>query len=146
MTLVGAAFEVALNAHAGQTDKLGEAYIAHVVRVAARLETETERCVALLHDVLEDTSTTAEEIADRFGDEIATAVQVMTKDASAGYEDYLKAVAAHPLARRVKCADLADNSDPARLGRLDEATRTRLDAKYAKARSVLGLTKDDLSC
>ena len=138
--MIGTAFELALTAHKGQEDKSGQAYIGHVVRVAAGVEGEAETVVALLHDVVEDTDVTLAEIDAEFGPDIATAVDVITRRAGEAPEAYYDRVRANPLARAVKLSDIADNTHPARLALLDEDTRARLTQKYAKARRALGAT------
>ncbi|MEO1494947.1 MAG: HD domain-containing protein [Pseudomonadota bacterium] len=134
---IGAAFELALAAHAGQTDKSGEPYIAHVVRVAAGVEGTDAIIIALLHDVVEDTDVSLETVADRFGPKIAAAVDALSKRGNEPLEDYMSRVRADPVALSVKLSDLADNGSPARLARLDAATRSRLETKYAKALKLL---------
>jgi len=137
MSTLGRAFEIAFRAHWGQTDKSGQPYIAHVVRVAARLAPEDAQIVGLLHDVVEDTEVTLAEIEATFGPLIAGAVDALTKRAGEPNAAYLDRVAANPLARAVKLADLSDNADPVRMAQLDRATQARLTKKYAFARSRL---------
>lgn len=136
--MIGAAFELALAAHQGQTDKAGMAYIGHVARVAAGVETDAERVVALLHDVVEDCDVPLADIEAKFGAEIAAGVDAMTRRNGEAADDYYARVRANPLALRVKRADIADNSSPERLKLLDEATRERLTKKYADALNALG--------
>ncbi|WP_261331571.1 HD domain-containing protein [Maritalea mobilis] len=134
---LGEAFELAFHAHAGQVDKAGNPYITHLVRVSASLSDRDARVVALLHDVLEDTATTAEDLAAKFPPDICAAVEAITKRPGEGYDTYLARVAANPISREVKLADMADNADPARLAALDPAERARLTEKYATARTLL---------
>jgi (p)ppGpp synthase/HD superfamily hydrolase len=138
MGAVGDAFEFALAAHAGQTDKAGMAYAGHLARVAAAVEGEAARVVALLHDVIEDCGITRDTLAARFGAEVAEAVVLLTRDPAQEDGAYYTAIAANPLARAVKLADVADNSHPARMAALDAETRTRLTGKYAAAKRALG--------
>jgi len=141
MGRIGAAFELALTAHAGQVDKAGAPYIGHVARVAARVadgpEDEAARVVALLHDVVEDTKVTLAEVEAQFGAEIAQAVDALTRRKSEPGESYYARVRANALALVVKRADIDDNADPARLSLLPEETRNRLSRKYATARAAL---------
>ncbi len=102
------ALEIAMAAHRGQKDKVGEPYIRHPLRVAERVEGERAQVVALLHDVFEDTSVALDEI-DGLDDEQREALRVLTRDASQPYGEYIDCVARNPLARAVKLADLADN-------------------------------------
>ena len=126
--------------HAGQTDKLGEPYILHPVRVMSKLSDPAARIVAVLHDVIEDTTVTIDEIRNAGASkEIIDALLVLTKDEDRDYEQYLRAVRANPLARMVKLADIEDNEDPGRLNKLPKETRKRLQKKYSKAREELSL-------
>jgi hypothetical protein len=132
------ASEIATNAHASQVDKAGAPYISHPARVAARLTSPEERAAAWLHDVLEDTSVTADELhAAGMPDVVLTAVLALTRRAGEDPDDYYHRVRSNPLALRVKLADLDDNSAPDRLALLDEPTRTKLEAKYVHARAAL---------
>ena len=134
MRLIEQAIMFATRAHANQTDKVGEPYILHPIRVMLSLTSETAKTVAVLHDVLEDTSETpADFIAAGFGGETLGAVQAITKIKGEKYEHYLKRVIANPIAREVKIADIRDNASPARLYKLDPETIQRLTAKYSKA-------------
>lgn len=134
---IGQAFELAFAAHRGQTDKAGEPYITHLVRVAARLETTDEQTVALLHDLLEDTDTPQSTLDAMFPSAVVKAVVAITKSDGDVYDDYLARVAANPLALQVKRADIADNADPKRLARLDADKREVLKNKYVKALAQL---------
>jgi (p)ppGpp synthase/HD superfamily hydrolase len=137
MAQVGEAFELALAAHAGQTDKAGAPYIAHVVRVTAGVASDKARVVALLHDVVEDTEVTLQAVEARFGPDIAAAVDALTRREGEAPEAYYTRVRASPLAREVKLADIADNADPRRLALLPDTDRDRLTRKYAHARAQL---------
>jgi len=128
------AVSLAKRKHALQTDKVGEPYLGHLLRVADRLRDETARIAAVLHDILEDTDATEDELhAFEVDEEIIEAVRILTHQKHIPYDDYLQAIAEHPLARQVKLADLADNMDADRLSRLAEETRTRLEKKYRYA-------------
>lgn len=131
--MIGRAFVRALRAHAGQVDKSGAPYIGHVARVAASVEGRDEIVVALLHDVVEDTGVSLSDLADDFPDDIIEAVDAITHRPGEPREDYYRRVAKNALARCVKLADIADNASPQRMSLLDEATRMRLEKKYAKA-------------
>lgn len=137
MNRLGRAFEIAFKAHWGQKDKSGQPYIAHVVRVASRVAPEDAQIVALLHDVVEDTAVTLDTLRSEFGPMIAQAVDAITKRDGEDQDTYLDRVAANPLAKAVKIADLGDNSDPVRMAQLDQLTQARLAKKYAAARERL---------
>lgn len=127
------AIEIALDAHAEQEDKAGETYIRHPLRVMKAMDTETERIVAVLHDVVEDSDYDLEGIEDEFGSEVRTAVAALTKRDGDDYlDDFIPRAADNDLARKVKRADLMDNMD---LTRLSEVTDDILEkqAKYHAA-------------
>lgn len=140
--LTDLALGVAVAAHAGQTDKAGEPYIGHPRRVARILErangfSEDETVLAYLHDVVEDTAVELETLAPFFPPAILDALDAITHRIGESRADYYARVKANPLALSVKFADIADNTDPWRLGRLDAWTRKRLRLKYAKALEAL---------
>lgn len=138
--MVESAAQLARDAHEGQTDKSGNAYATHPARVAARVAAfgPSAQAVAWLHDVAEDTSIDVADLAQRgFPNDVVEAVDAITKRPGEDLETYCQRVAANPLALAVKRADVADNSDPARLALLDEVTRTRLEGKYATVRRLL---------
>lgn len=140
---LGAAFELAFENHLGQTDKAGEPYIAHVVRVASGVSDETARIAALLHDVVEDTGVSLNDVELQFGTEVRNAVDAVTKRKGEEITDYYARVAANPMGLAIKYADLGDNGNPERLARLPEELSARLQKKYAFARSYLAeLTGD----
>ncbi|TWI04857.1 HD domain-containing protein [Luteimonas cucumeris] len=137
--LVSRAKELAYRAHAGQVDKAGRPYIEHVARVAAAVSDDPEaEAVAWLHDVLEDCHGSGEDILD-FPARLVKPVIALTRWALETDEHYYPLVRAHPIALRVKLADIADNADESRLALLDDNTAERLRRKYAKARKALGV-------
>jgi (p)ppGpp synthase/HD superfamily hydrolase len=138
---VRAAQAMATEAHAGQVDKAGCPYIEHPQRVVGHLvnPTPVQIVVAWLHDVVEDTGTTLEDVETAFGAEVAAAVDALTHRPGEAGDVYYSRVKANASARVVKDADLADNTDPERLKLLDPEVRAELESKYAHARSELGL-------
>lgn len=136
--LVSTARRIATQAHRGQVDKAGAPYIGHPERVAAAGGDERVVAAAWLHDVVEDTDVTPDDLrAAGIPDDVVTAVVALSKVPGQSVEDYFVAVNRHQVAIAVKAADLADNTDPERLALLDEQTRARLVAKYVRARSLL---------
>ena len=135
---VSSAQLLASNLHEGQVDKLGEPYINHCQRVAAKLTTPDQRVVALLHDALEDADTSESQLRAQFGDEVATAVVLLTRLLDVPPAVYYERICMNPLARAVKLADVHDNLDPKRLFRLDRGTTSRLLRKYGEALQALG--------
>lgn len=140
--LAAAACRLATVAHEGQVDKAGKPYIRHPGRVADAVGEAGGAVVAVaaawLHDVVEDTWVTAEFLLQAgFPPAVASAVEAVTKRPGEATDDYARRIAADPIAVQVKRADLADNTDPTRLARLDRRTRSRLEAKYARFVSLL---------
>lgn len=137
MSSLQTAIEVAVEGHKNQTDKSGDLYILHPMRVMGAFQDNSRRIVGILHDVIEDTKYEMSDLVELgFGAEIRDAVQAITKQDNDVYEDYLSRVNTNAIARDVKLADIQDNMQ--RLHNLPEADRTRLTAKYQKARVALG--------
>ncbi|MEU4741471.1 HD domain-containing protein [Actinosynnema sp. NPDC023658] len=133
------AVRLARAAHEGQVDKSGQPYIGHPLRVMARVSGEHARMAAVLHDVLEDTSVTEGDLlAAGCPPEVVSTVLALSHREGESQEDYLARVLTDPVAVEVKRADISDNTSPARLARLDPATRDRLRAKYARALDIIG--------
>ena len=131
------AMKFGYKAHKKQRDKSGVPYVFHPFHVAEQMTTEASTVVALLHDVVEDTKYTLDDIAALgFGKEIVEAVALMTHEDGVPYMDYVAKLKDNPIAREGKLADLAHNSDPARLGKINEKARKRLE-KYKKAAELL---------
>ena len=127
------AYEIAKKAHLGQVDKAGEDYIKHPEKVASFVETDEEKAVAYLHDVIEDTELTLEDLHEyEFSKEVIEAVDIITKKKGEDYRSYLNSVKKNKLARAVKLADLRHNSDLTRLTKVTEKDIERKE-KYQKA-------------
>lgn len=127
------AYEIAKRAHLGQIDKAGEDYIKHPEKVASFVNSDEEKAVAYLHDVIEDTELTLEDLREYgFSEEVLKAVDVITKKKGQAYQTYLNSVKENKLARDVKLADLRHNSDLTRLMNITEKDRERKE-KYQKA-------------
>lgn len=143
--LVQVAEEIARRAHEGQVDKAGAPYIEHPRRVAERASIlagpdlrEAAAAAAWLHDVVEDTPLTLEELAVAgIPARVLEAVELVTKVDGQAPEQYFARIRENPVARAVKLADLIDNTDPARVRKLDDKTRDRLGAKYARSVQLL---------
>lgn len=131
--------KIAEQAHSGQLDKSGNPYLGHVRRVVDRVDGGLDKAVAWLHDVVEDSKHWGEVelMAAGMPREVIVSVLALTHRPHEPREDYYARVRADECARRVKLADIADNSDPARLAMLDGPTRERLTRKYEKARQAL---------
>lgn len=115
------AIELAVDAYAGQTDKADETYIRHPLRVMGEMDTETERVVAVLHDVVEDADYTLDDIGQEFGSDVRDAVDALTKRDGESYIDFVERATGNPIAKRVKIADIEDNMDLTRLDSVNES-------------------------
>ena len=129
------AMNLAYTAHHGQFDKGGVPYIFHPIHLAEEMEDEVTTCVALLHDTVEDTAVTLEELAEIFPREIVEAVDLLTHRDGVEYFDYVRAIRENPVAVKVKLADLRHNGDPKRISNQGNAEKRR--EKYAKAWKIL---------
>ena len=131
--LVARARAIAAAAHHGQVDKAGAPYFAHPARVFAALDDPLARCVAYLHDVVEDCPgwTLARLAEEGMPRAVVAAVDALTKRAGEDNEAYLARVLANPLAVRVKIADLRDNMDLSRIARPTRKDRKRIE-KYKR--------------
>jgi (p)ppGpp synthase/HD superfamily hydrolase len=127
------AVSIAVEAHRGQRDRTGAPYILHPMRVMAGVDSDIEKMVAILHDVVEDTDWTFEKLAQQgFPDEVIEALKCVTKREGEEYEDFVKRSASNKIARKVKLADLQHNMDARRLSKVTEKDVERLK-KYVRA-------------
>ena len=131
--MIDIALAIAKKAHAGQVDKAGIDYIQHPLYVASQVKTEQEKAVALLHDVIEDSDVTVDDLlVSGLSNEVVTAVQILTKKKGQNYQEYLEKVKSNNLARVVKLADLKHNSDLSRLKTVSNTDYERVK-KYKNA-------------
>ena len=131
------AMKIAFEAHKNQTDKNGIPYIYHPIHLAEQMADEKTICVALLHDVVEDTDITFEQLVrEGFPDDIIEALKLLTHDDSIQYMDYVKEIKSNPIAAAEKLADLKHNSDLTRLDVIDEKAINRAE-KYENAIRLL---------
>jgi (p)ppGpp synthase/HD superfamily hydrolase len=128
------AIAIAAEAHAGQVDKAGAPYVLHPLRMMLRVSSTDERIVAVLHDVVEDCPgwTFDRFRGEGFSDYIIQALQSVTKRDEEDYEAFVRRAATNPIGRRVKLADLHDNSDLSRIAMLSERDFRRVE-KYRRA-------------
>jgi (p)ppGpp synthase/HD superfamily hydrolase len=133
ISLLEKAIAIAAQAHRGQKRKDGSPYILHPLRMMLRLETEPERTVAVLHDVVEDTPWTIDDLRrEGFPEDILQALDCVTRRNGESYEAFVDRAALNPVARRVKLADLEDNMNVRELPEVTPKDTERL-AKYLKA-------------
>lgn len=137
------AIEIAVAAHASQRERNGDPYILHPLRVMGRIADTAGRIVAVLHDVLEDTEITAQQLKDAgFSDTVLTAVDCLTRRPGEPYDEFVQRAACNPLARRVKLADLEDNMDLRRLPAVLPKDADRM-TRYLRAWQHLITTEED---
>ena len=148
MAEYGDAIEWMTAKHEGQTDKNGVPYWTHPlivsVRVkalakAAKLDTRTAVLCALLHDIVEDGHASLQEVEYRYGKIVAKIVGILTRDPNLTYMEYIKSIisSGNKTALIVKWADIAHNTSPSRVAKLQEKDRNRLSKKYANARKLI---------
>ena len=135
------ALKLCFDAHKDQTDKSGMPYVFHPFHLAEQMKDEATTIVALLHDVVEDTDYTIEDLRKMgFSEEVLEAITLMTHAPEVPYMDYVARIKTNSIARAVKLADLRHNSDSTRLEVLTEFDLRR-EEKYKKA--ILLLESED---
>jgi (p)ppGpp synthase/HD superfamily hydrolase len=138
MSTLERAIEIAATAHAGQQDKAGAPYILHPLRVMLAQKEPAQRIAAILHDVVEDTPWTLEQLrAEGFSDDVLSAVDALTKRKGEDYFAFVDRAGRDPVARAVKIADIRDNMDVSRTAGVTDRDRERLE-KYRQALTRLG--------
>ncbi len=131
------AIQIAVEAHENQTDKGGSVYILHPLRLMMQMPTEQLQIVAVLHDVVEDSDYTFNDLEEKgFSNEIIEALESLTKRENELYEDFILRVKKNKLAVQVKIADLKDNSD---LKRIKNPTEKDLERKEKYKRAIENL-------
>lgn len=139
MNLLEKAAKITKSAFGSMLDKVGKLSVLHPIAVSEDigLKTEDEKIVAMLHDTVEDTNVTLEDLKENFPEHIIKAVDAITKRSSETYSEYLNRVVVNKLALAVKKADIKHNLS--RLDGLDEAERENLTVKYHRAKKILGI-------
>jgi (p)ppGpp synthase/HD superfamily hydrolase len=131
------AMKLCFEAHKEQKDKAGLPYVFHPFHLAEQMPDEETTVTALLHDVIEDTPYTLQDLRGMgFSEAVLDALALMSHDKSVPYPDYVAALRPNRIARTVKLADLRHNSDLTRLDAVDEKTLSRVE-KYKAASRLL---------
>ena len=131
------AMKLCFEAHKDQVDKSGLPYVFHPFHVAEQMEDEITTTVALLHDVVEDTDYTLEDLSGMgFPQKVTDALALLTHDKSISYSDYVSAIKNNHVARAVKIADLKHNSDLSRLDSISDDDMIRIE-KYRRSLNEL---------
>lgn len=130
------AMKIAYNAHYNQFDRAGVPYIYHPIHLAENMDSEIACVVALLHDVVEDTDITMEELEKTFPREVIEILKLLTHDKKVDYMEYIKRIKENEIARKVKIEDILHNADETRLDSITEEDIIRRK-KYKKALEFL---------
>lgn len=131
------ALKLCFEAHKEQIDKSGMPYVFHPFHLAEQMTDENTTIVALLHDVIEDTEYTLDDLKNMgFSDDVLAAIALMTHADDVPYMDYVKAIKSNEIAKAVKLADLRHNSDMSRLDNITPYDEQRAE-KYRKAIELL---------
>lgn len=130
---------ISYQAHEGQTDHSGLPYIFHPYHIAEQMQDEKTTCIALLHDVMEDTKVSDEELSSIFPEDIMEPLRLLTHDRKTPYLDYILKIKQNPLAKIVKLADIAHNMDESRVENTDVSENQRIHwrQKYQAALKLL---------
>lgn len=137
--LTNKAMQIAYKAHDGQVDKAGMPYIFHPFHLAEQMDDEISTCVALLHDVIEDTQITFEDLIPEFPEEVIEALRYLTHEEHVPYFEYVQNVRKNEIAVKVKLADIEHNSNHDRFSgiEMDEVRLNYWNHKYSKAKEIL---------
>ncbi len=135
--MLNKALEIANRAHAGQVDKAGEPYILHPLRVMMTRANEIERICAVLHDVIEDSDVTFDDLrGEGFSEEIIEVLNCITKRTGESYDDFIGRILGNEIACRIKLADLCDNMNISRIKNPTEQDKERIKKYRAAAGKI----------
>lgn len=127
--LVQKAARIAFLFHEHQSDQGGYPYVCHSLHVAEQMDDETSTVVAILHDVVEDTSCSLEYLAGIFPQPIIEAIDAITRRDGENYLEYIRRVAKNEIAKKVKIVDIIHNLDESRLpnGKMENSLKNRYE-------------------
>lgn len=131
------ALKLCFEVHKNQVDKTGLPYVFHPFHLAEQMDDELSTVCALLHDVVEDSDVTFDELSEMgFPSEVIDVLRLLTHEDGVPYMDYVREIKKNPVATKVKIADLKHNSDLTRLDEVDEWAIKR-NQKYKEALKIL---------
>ncbi len=137
MSNLDKAIAVATEAHTGQTDKAGQPYILHPLRLMLKFQVEIEMIVAVMHDVIEDSNFTLNDLKKLgFSEIILEAIDYLSKKDNESYETFISRLSENKLARKIKIEDIKDNLNLARLDKITDKDLARVK-KYHQALKLL---------
>ena len=137
MATLERAILIAAQAHLGQRDKGGAPYVLHPLRMMMRMETEAAMMAAVLHDVVEDSDWTLEQLrGEGFSEEVLKAVDCLTRRSGESYDEFVARAQANAIARRVKIADLEDNMNVKRIGEITPKDLARIEEYHRAWRAL----------
>ena len=137
MATVERAVQIAAEAHQGQRDKAGAPYLLHPLRLMMRMESETAMMAAVLHDVVEDSAWTLDQLrAEGFSEEVLQAVECLTHRLGESYDEFITRVQTNAIARQVKLADLEDNMNIRRMAEITPKDLARLEKYHCAWRAL----------
>lgn len=137
MSALDKAIAISSRVHTGQVDKAGQPYILHPLRVMLKFQNEHERIVAVLHDVIEDSEISLDDLKRLgFSTAIIEAIDCLTKRSGETYEEFISRVSLNDLARKIKIEDIKDNMDLTRIGSINDIDLARIK-KYHRALKFL---------
>jgi (p)ppGpp synthase/HD superfamily hydrolase len=131
MSNLGRAIAIAASAHQDQLDKNGTSYILHPIRMMLKMDGEEQMIAAVLHDVIEDTQWTIDQLrAEGFSDRIIHLVDLLSRKPLESYAEFIERVRTDPVAVKIKIADLEDNMDLTRLSEIKDVDISRLKRSH----------------
>jgi (p)ppGpp synthase/HD superfamily hydrolase len=137
MATLERAILIAAQAHMGQRDKGGAPYILHPLRMMMRMESEDAMMAAVLHDVVEDSDWTLEQLrGEGFSEEVLQAVDCLTRRDDERYDEFVARAQVNPIARQVKIADLEDNMNVKRIGEMTPKDLARIKEYHRAWRAL----------
>lgn len=134
------AFELAEEMFNGKVDKGGNSYMNHLTRVASKMKSDTEKTIALLHDIIEDTGITKDDLLKMgFPIDVVEAVDILSRQEYETYNEFIDRIlnSKNKSAIKVKIADLEDNMDLNRISTPTTRDINRVEKRYKPAHIIL---------
>ena len=137
MATLERAIEIAVEAHKGQKDKAGIPYVLHPLRLMFKMESNNEKIAALLHDVVEDSDWTLDDLKkEGFNSDVIEAVSLLTRDEKDSYDEFVQKTVSNPISKNVKIADINDNLDLNRLNVIMDKDIARIKKYHRILKSI----------